>query len=85
MYRSGREQRRAAMTAGASFVAGALLVVTAAVGGIVSHPNDAGTGTVGPGSGAAGVSGDLAWTQAGLPGPDRAFSSWAQTEPDSLR
>ncbi|WP_181036527.1 SGNH/GDSL hydrolase family protein [Arthrobacter sp. B1805] len=46
MYRSGREQRRAALTAGASFAAGALLVATAAVGGIVSsHPGDT-TGSV---------------------------------------
>lgn len=36
MYRSGRDQRRAAMTAGASFVLGAVLVVTAAIGGSVT-------------------------------------------------
>lgn len=33
MYRTGREQRRAALSAGASFFLGALLIVTAAVGG----------------------------------------------------
>lgn len=66
MYRSGREQRRAAMTAGASFVAGALLVVTAAVGGIISHPSDIGTGTVGSGSAA---SPNPPLHQASLPAP----------------
>lgn len=45
MYRSGRERRRAAITAGASFVAGTLLITTAAVGGMVTS-QQAGTSPV---------------------------------------
>ncbi|MBG6218887.1 acyl-CoA thioesterase-1 [Arthrobacter sp. CAN_A6] len=50
MRRTGPEQRRAAMTAGASFVAGALLVATAAVGSLHTTGSDAAGATTGSGS-----------------------------------